>query len=201
MSLICLNQTIKRTGGVWAGGIFISLFLIAAIAGTSIQTLLQYDIFDFFFLILFILSFAFTVVIVATMITQGKKGITSWRIHNITATIFFVVSLFAVILIPNYLIARAQGSMRNCKSNLKNIGTALEIYSTDNYGRYPRELKDLIPDYIYEIPLCPAAEDQKSLIVLGICIYRYKETTYSYVCSRNPDAFTMCCGYSNIHRN
>lgn len=41
-----------------------------------------------------------------------------------------------------------------CQSNLKNIGTAMEMYSDDNYGQYPKRLEQLTPDYIREIPRC-----------------------------------------------
>lgn len=46
---------------------------------------------------------------------------------------------------------------RNCKSNLKNIGTALEMWSTDHEGKYPASLAELTPDYLKYIPACPAA--------------------------------------------
>ncbi|MBI3925249.1 MAG: hypothetical protein HY319_06885 [Armatimonadetes bacterium] len=52
---------------------------------------------------------------------------------------------------------RAQMEMlRGCKSNLKNIGTALEMYGTDHEA-YPRTLAELTPDYLRFIPVCPAA--------------------------------------------
>lgn len=44
--------------------------------------------------------------------------------------------------------------MMACKSNLKNIGTALEMYSTD-HGAYPRELTELTPTYLKTVPTCP----------------------------------------------
>lgn len=43
-----------------------------------------------------------------------------------------------------------------CKSYLKNYGTALEMYSTDHEGCYPDELAQLTPEYLRELPLCPA---------------------------------------------
>jgi len=47
-----------------------------------------------------------------------------------------------------------------CKSNLKNIATALEMYATDNRGRYPTGLDQLLQPptpYLKQIPTCPAA--------------------------------------------
>ena len=47
-----------------------------------------------------------------------------------------------------------QGPLTACKSNLKNIGTAMEMYSTDWSGRYPRNLDTLTPNYLKTIPEC-----------------------------------------------
>lgn len=52
---------------------------------------------------------------------------------------------------------RGQGPLTACHSNLKNIGTALEMYSTDWSGHYPRNLQQLVPNYIKELPECPSA--------------------------------------------
>ena len=42
--------------------------------------------------------------------------------------------------------------------NLKNIGTALEMYSLDFEGKYPRNLNLLTPNYLKTIPACPEPE-------------------------------------------
>jgi len=52
---------------------------------------------------------------------------------------------------------KSTGTVTGCKSNMKNIGTALEMYSTDNVGHYPKTLGKLVPDYLKKIPACPAA--------------------------------------------
>lgn len=44
-----------------------------------------------------------------------------------------------------------------CVSNLKNTGTALEMYATDNTGEFPQSLKSLTPNYLKTIPTCPSA--------------------------------------------
>ncbi len=64
-----------------------------------------------------------------------------------------------------------------CMSNLKNIGTALEMYSTDFEGRYPTSSAPLAPDYLKEIPRCPANPDG-----------------YSFQMASNPDLYTVVCG-------
>lgn len=104
---------------------------------------------------------------------------------------FTVVPIMAAILIPNFIRARAQGQCTACKSNLKNIGTALEMYSTDYEGRYPpsmdcltRKVGNMGP-YLTRIPMCPAAQ----------------RDTYSssYQVSSAPDMYTFWCQGEN-HR-
>jgi hypothetical protein len=60
-------------------------------------------------------------------------------------------------MMDNFDTARAKGQLTACKSNLKNIGTALEMWSTDYDGKYPESLSKLTPDYLRMIPECPAA--------------------------------------------
>ena len=65
--------------------------------------------------------------------------------------------MLAAILVPNFVRARARGSLTACKSNLKNIGTALEMYSTDWSGKYPATMEMVVPNYLKTIPECPSA--------------------------------------------
>lgn len=94
-----------------------------------------------------------------------------------------VVPALAAVVLPSFERARTQGTLTGCKSNLKNMGTALEMYSTDYAGRFPVSLSSLTPDYLRMIPTCPAA----------------RSDTYSagFQSASNPDAFTVYCGGSN----
>ena len=75
------------------------------------------------------------------------------------------------------------GALTACKSNLKNTATALEMYSTDNAGRYAPNLALLTPNYLKVMPQCPAA----------------KQDTYSsaYAFATVPDAYTLICKGNN----
>lgn len=94
-----------------------------------------------------------------------------------------VGGIAAAIMVPGFLRAREAGQATACKSNLKNIGTALEMYSTDNGGRFPTSLSQLAPNYLKHIPTCPAAGND----------------TYStgFKSLSNPDAYTVFCGGSH----
>ena len=70
---------------------------------------------------------------------------------------FGVVMVLGAILVPNFVRARARGQLPACKSNLKNIGTAMEMYSSDNSGKYPPNIDMLTPNYLKTIPECPAS--------------------------------------------
>lgn len=89
------------------------------------------------------------------------------------------VSFFIVQTMSNFKTARAQGQVTACMSNQKNLGTALEMYSTDNEGHYPVSLTKLTPEYLRIIPTCPSVGHE----------------TYvdSYQSSQNPDAYSFYC--------
>ena len=92
-----------------------------------------------------------------------------------------IIAILAAILVPNFIRARAQGQLTACKSNLKNIGTALEMYSTDFAGRYPSTSLQLTPNYLKTIPTCPSVGS----------------VTYAFEMHSNPDLYTVVCGGTN----
>lgn len=75
----------------------------------------------------------------------------------------------------------APRDFQQCKSNLMQVGTALEMYSTDASGRYPRSLAPLLPNYLKVLPTCPSRG----------------QPTYVYDSASNPDAYTLVCGGVN----
>jgi hypothetical protein len=83
----------------------------------------------------------------------------------------------------NFTRARQQGQLTACKSNLKNLATATEMWASDNQGRYPTKLAETSPNYMKTIPTCPAAG----------------RDTYSqaFVSAANPDNFTIVCAGHN----
>lgn len=113
---------------------------------------------------------------------SSRKGFTLIELMIVIA----IIAILAAILVPNFIRARAQGQLTSCKSNLKNIGTALEMYATDNLGRYPDASaagsKLTTADggqqaYLKTIPTCPSAG----------------EVTYMYAVHSNPDVYTLYC--------
>ena len=81
-----------------------------------------------------------------------------------------ILSLCALgfgVFVPSFA-ARSRGNSETaCKSNLKNIGTALELYSTDWSGSYPTELSNLTPNYLKTIPECPVTGEMSYRAAFG----------------------------------
>ncbi len=95
------------------------------------------------------------------------------------------IGILAAILVPNFIRARSQGQFTACKSNLKNMATALEMWSTDHEGRYPSRLSELTEggQYLRMIPTCPAA---------GIDTY-----SSTYQAGQDPDQYQVGCSGHN----
>ncbi|MBS2037002.1 hypothetical protein JST97_18575 [bacterium] len=80
--------------------------------------------------------------------------------------------------------SNGQKPVQRCSQNLKNIATALEMWSTDHAGRYPKELADLKQgNYLRDIPRC------------------LDRDPYSYQTGAHPDWFLLHCHGSNHKRD
>ncbi len=99
------------------------------------------------------------------------------------AAVIIPVAGILSVAFPYISYMAAKNKLTSCRGNMVRIGTALEMYSTDNSGHYPDRLKDLAPVYLADIPACPSAEtDTYSAGYQGRC---------------NPDYYTYCCKGKN----
>ncbi|MBX3170429.1 MAG: hypothetical protein KF760_23690 [Candidatus Eremiobacteraeota bacterium] len=101
---------------------------------------------------------------------------------------FFLLILLLAFINPRGYRSRTYGQLTACKSNCKNIATALEMYSSDHKGRYPQKLEQLLEgNYLKVIPTCPTAR---------------RMTYENYQVSSQPDAFSFaCCGLNHSKAN
>ena len=107
-----------------------------------------------------------------------KRKQTRWLL------LLLLVSGLTAFLAPNFLRARAQGSLPSCPSGCKNIAAALAMYAEDNEGCYPHSLSRLTDgNYLKLIPTCPAA---------GRDTY-----SASYQTARAPERFSFVCMGNN----
>jgi prepilin-type N-terminal cleavage/methylation domain-containing protein len=108
----------------------------------------------------------------------NKKGFTLIELMIVIA----IIAILAAILVPNFVKARAQGQLTACKSNLKNIGTAMEMYASDHNGRYVTGTdlsgSDLTEQgYMKVVPTCPVTNGSQ----------------YTYSATANPDYYYLRC--------
>ncbi|MHC9544325.1 MAG: protein kinase [Vulcanimicrobiota bacterium] len=104
--------------------------------------------------------------------------------HLVVAILSIIIPVFFIafpFLYGNFNDGKGVGNLAACRSNLRNIGTALEMYAADNNGRYPAVLSVLTPEYIKSIPTCPS---------------RFQEN-YMYASMTEPDIYTVWCGGKN----
>lgn len=110
---------------------------------------------------------------------RRRKGFTLIELMIVIA----IIAILAAILIPNFVKARAQSQHTACCTNVKNIGTACEMYSTENLGHYPNTMTLLTAShYLQAAPRCPSAN---------------LDTVYNTIDeSTNPDKYTSFCSGS-----
>lgn len=123
-----------------------------------------------------------------------KKTSPKLTLGEYTLSIFTALFLTIILIHPsvNKFFDRSRRPAQRgiaCKSNLKNIGTALEMYSSDNSGLYPSSLSSLTPMYLKVLPTCSSS---------GMMNYAYTRGTDS-------QTYTTWCNGSyhtpNTHEN
>lgn len=116
----------------------------------------------------------------------GSEKQVAYRNWTVSGWVLLVTALLGVavltaVVLLNFRRGHRSGPLSLCKSNMKNLAIALEMYASDNAGNYPHSLDKLIdPSYLHKIPTCPAAG---------------KVTYLDYRVSTEPDSFSFsCCG-------
>jgi hypothetical protein len=94
--------------------------------------------------------------------------------------------VLAALIVPHFTRARSRGSLTACKSSLKNLGTAMEMYSSDWEGSYPTSLALLTPNYLKTLPECPRAGSVTYQLKTGQTVYNSPGFTDYY--------FLQCAG-------
>ena len=89
-----------------------------------------------------------------------KKWLLKWKHLLVGATL--AILLFAVqrVLSPGFWRADHSAPGITCKTNLKNLAAALEMYAGDHRGSYPSSLTQLVPNYLSKIPECPSPDSE-----------------------------------------
>lgn len=99
--------------------------------------------------------------VVLSILASRKPDPTCKKIGSRTlrlSILFAVSSLVMAAMIPSYLRNPDQSKLSTCESQIKNLATAIEMYSSDWKGDGPETLQHLTPEYLRTIPLCPAGK-------------------------------------------
>lgn len=104
-----------------------------------------------------------------------------------SAELIAILALLAVLSVCNQqrLTRKASQDLGACKANLRNLATACEMYSTDNFGRYPHSLDQLVPEYLPTLPHCPTGAPHYA--------YEWAESQPGPLSPQWADAFSICC--------
>lgn len=93
---------------------------------------------------------------------QAASAKTRQRFVEAAVTLV-IISFMTTLFVPRFMRSRARGQAVSCKHTMMNIGVALDMYSTDNNGRYPTALRALVPQYLKQLPVCASSgEDSYS---------------------------------------
>lgn len=112
-------------------------------------------------------------------ITRGSRGFTLIELMIVIA----IMAILSALMVPNFVRARSVGQLVACKSNLKSIATAMEVYAIDHKGRYPNALSDLAiasQQYLVKIPVCPAVMADTYSSTYSMCP---KPENYTFYCA------------------
>ena len=106
-----------------------------------------------------------------------------------------IIAIWAAILIPNFLHARAESQTAACEGNLKQLATALEEYAVDNSGTYPASFANLISAnggvYLKVLPNDPAGGVAYALNVPAVApCTQTQVNTYLITDGKNHDTTT-----------
>lgn len=108
-------------------------------------------------------------------------------IISILVLIFiFIAFIITAISIAGLYEARELSIAKSCECNVRNLKTALELYSVENNDQYPDSIIKLCPQYINKLPKCQAN----------------KYDDYLYSVSKDNSKFSLhCANYSHKYKH
>ncbi|HIE52863.1 MAG TPA: DUF1559 domain-containing protein [Armatimonadetes bacterium] len=91
-----------------------------------------------------------------------------------------IIAILAAILFPVFAQARAKARAASCTSNLKQLGLAWRMYTTDYDERGPRHYRGISPFYINYGRTSPC------WVCQGECLHPYIKNQQLFICPDNP---------------
>jgi hypothetical protein len=106
-----------------------------------------------------------------------RQGLDHFAVYSKASGVLVVLFMVYMIFISAPPPPTGQRQLTSCKSSLKNIGTALDMYAFDNAKLYPSRLEEVVPQHLKSLPTCAAAG----------------KNNYVYLRSEDCQAYTVYC--------
>ena len=80
--------------------------------------------------------------------------------------VILIVGILVGIAVPVFISARSSSEEKVCQANLRTMKSAANVYGASS-DSYPTSVSDLYPDYVQQIPVCPADRSGSYVVVSG----------------------------------
>ena len=148
------------------------------------------------FYIMFILSITDLVFLIH--LRKKDKDTVPYFIKLLIIIIPLFSCLFCIVFRIPVIVSGRSGIFCACQGNLKNLGTALDMYKDDHKGKYPLSLSQLKPKYLRFIPKCPInLKENTPAASYYESIHGLSPEAYKYEVSKDRTSFTMYCKGNN----
>jgi prepilin-type N-terminal cleavage/methylation domain-containing protein len=67
-----------------------------------------------------------------------------------------IIGLLTALALPSFVHARVKSQRNICIENLMQIASAKDRYAMDMSGLSPQSVTNLVPQYLFKVPKCPA---------------------------------------------
>ncbi len=139
---------------------------------------------DFFVIIISLLILIYAIYSIFRYISGDRDFRPNWILLMTLPFLFCFCFLF------RYW-ASSDHRFTQCQCNIKNLGTALDMYAGNNDGDYPAKLGKLTPEYLRVIPTC--AQAWKDTYTDGYVVYNDLKDP------ENNRYTLYCCGKYHKH--
>ncbi|HYF37681.1 MAG TPA: hypothetical protein VD994_20435, partial [Prosthecobacter sp.] len=87
------------------------------------------------------------------------------------------LSIISSLAVPSFNMIQVQAEQTRMMANARQVGTALKMFATDNEGRYPRELGELVEEKLLEESMLTVKDSKLGLVEMWLYDNTLTETS------------------------